>query len=84
MHVLPKVSTHLQAKEFARAMHGYTGQYDNLGKIGEGTYGVVIKSRDRVSGQIVAIKKFKEYEDEEEVIFNYSLKTLSGNLSSYL
>ena len=48
-------------------MFGHISQYDNLGKIGEGTYGVVMKSRHKGSGKLVAIKKFKEYEDEEEV-----------------
>lgn len=48
-------------------MPGHISQYDNLGKIGEGTYGVVIKSRHKATGKLVAIKKFKEYEDEEEV-----------------
>ena len=48
-------------------MPGHISQYDNLGKIGEGTYGVVIKSRHKSTGKLVAIKKFKEYEDEEEV-----------------
>ena len=50
-------------------MPGHISQYDNLGKIGEGTYGVVIKSRHKTTGKLVAIKKFKEYEDEEEVSF---------------
>ena len=33
--------------------------YENMGNIGEGTYGVVIRARHRATGQIVAIKKFK-------------------------
>eukprot|EP01063_Lacrimia_lanifica_P017922 TRINITY_DN24900_c0_g1_i1.p1 TRINITY_DN24900_c0_g1~~TRINITY_DN24900_c0_g1_i1.p1 ORF type:complete len:636 (+),score=235.53 TRINITY_DN24900_c0_g1_i1:193-2100(+) len=41
--------------------------YENLGTIGEGTYGVVIKARHKETGQIVAIKKFKESEDDEQV-----------------
>jgi serine/threonine protein kinase len=37
--------------------------YDNLGTIGEGTYGVVLKGRHKATGQIVAIKKFKESDE---------------------
>lgn len=38
--------------------------YDQLGTIGEGTYGVVLKARHRESQQVVAIKKFKESDGE--------------------
>ncbi|OQR81823.1 cyclin-dependent kinase-like [Thraustotheca clavata] len=41
--------------------------YENLGTIGEGTYGVVLKCRHRETGQIVAIKKFKESDEDEQV-----------------
>ncbi|KAK9917007.1 hypothetical protein WJX75_009925 [Coccomyxa subellipsoidea] len=42
-------------------------QYEELGCIGEGTYGVVIKCRHRETGQLVAIKQFKESDDDEQV-----------------
>ena len=35
-------------------------KYDHEGVVGEGSYGVVIKCRNRENGQIVAIKKFLE------------------------
>jgi len=41
--------------------------YESLGTIGEGTYGVVVKARHKETGQIVAIKKFKESDDDEQV-----------------
>ncbi|KAF4039228.1 Protein kinase domain [Phytophthora infestans] len=41
--------------------------YESLGTIGEGTYGVVLKCRHKATGQIVAIKKFKESDDDEQV-----------------
>ncbi|XP_019727984.1 cyclin-dependent kinase-like 1 [Hippocampus comes] len=42
-------------------------KYEKMGKIGEGSYGVVFKCRNRDSGQIVAIKKFVESEDDPTI-----------------
>ena len=40
-------------------------EYEKIEKIGEGTYGVVYKSKHRVTGDIVALKKIRlEQEDE--------------------
>jgi cyclin-dependent kinase-like len=41
--------------------------YESLGIIGEGTYGVVVRARHRETGQVVAIKKFKESDEDEQV-----------------
>lgn len=40
-------------------------KFEVIGQIGEGTYGVVLKCRNRLTGQVVAIKKFKETEDND-------------------
>ncbi|KAH8341465.1 cyclin-dependent kinase 1 [Drosophila kikkawai] len=41
--------------------------FEKIEKIGEGTYGVVYKGRNRVTGQIVAMKKIRLESDEEGV-----------------
>jgi len=47
---------------------GHAAQaYESLGRIGEGTYGVVLKCRHKATGELVAIKKFKESDDDEQV-----------------
>lgn len=45
-------------------------RYQKLEKIGEGTYGIVYKAKDRVSGQIIALKRIR-LEAEDEGKFNY-------------
>ena len=42
-------------------------KYDVLSVVGEGAYGIVLRCRNRVSGADVAIKKFKECEDDVAV-----------------
>ncbi|CAH1392906.1 unnamed protein product [Nezara viridula] len=48
----------------SRASSRLMERYEKLGKLGEGSYGVVFKCRNRESGQLVAIKKFVESEDD--------------------
>jgi cyclin-dependent kinase-like len=43
-------------------------EYENLGTIGEGTYGVVARCRHRPTGATVAIKMFKD--SDKQVIKN--------------
>lgn len=43
-------------------------KYEKLGVIGEGVFGVVLKCRHKDTEELVAIKKFKEQEDEEEEV----------------
>eukprot|EP00056_Hartaetosiga_gracilis_P017401 m.7169 g.7169 ORF g.7169 m.7169 type:complete len:442 (-) comp5671_c0_seq1:840-2165(-) len=42
-------------------------KYEKISKIGEGSYGIVIKCRHKESGKIVAIKKFLETEDDPQI-----------------
>ena len=40
-------------------------RYQKLEKIGEGTYGVVYKAKDKMTGNIIALKRIRlEAEDE--------------------
>ena len=42
-------------------------KYEILGTIGEGTYGTVLKVKHKETGLLLAIKKFKESEEDEQV-----------------
>lgn len=42
-------------------------QYQREDKIGEGTYGVVFKGRDKVTGKVLALKQIRLEQDEEGV-----------------
>jgi len=42
-------------------------KYENQGLVGEGSYGMVLKCRHKETGQLVAIKKFLESEDDKMV-----------------
>lgn len=42
-------------------------KYENIEIVGEGSYGLVMKCKHRETGQIVAIKKFLETEEDVQV-----------------
>ena len=42
-------------------------RYEKIAKIGEGSYGVVFKCRNKDTGKYVAIKKFTESEDDPTI-----------------
>ena len=50
--------------------------YEKLEKIGEGTYGIVYKGRDKLSGQIVALKKIR-LETEDEGVPSTAIREIS-------
>jgi serine/threonine protein kinase len=51
-------------------------RYQKLEKIGEGTYGVVYKAKDRKSGKIVALKRIR-LEAEDEGIPSTAIREIS-------
>ena len=42
-------------------------KYENLGLVGEGSYGMVMKCRHKETSQLVAVKKFLESDDDKTV-----------------
>lgn len=52
------------------------GTYQKIEKIGEGTYGVVYKARDRNTGHIVALKKIR-LESEDEGVPSTAIREIS-------
>lgn len=51
-------------------------RYRKIEKIGEGTYGVVYKAKDRVSGEIVALKRIR-LDAEDEGIPSTAIREIS-------
>lgn len=60
-------STRWRRRDAAWVAQQPMDKYENVGLVGEGSYGVVMKCRHRESGQLVAIKKFLESEDDKTV-----------------
>ncbi|GIL71091.1 hypothetical protein Vretifemale_1728 [Volvox reticuliferus] len=48
-------------------------KYEIISIVGEGAYGVVLKCRNKETGEIVAVKKFKE-SDEDEIVRKTTLR----------
>lgn len=42
-------------------------RYQKIARVGEGTYGVVHKARDRETGEIVALKRIRLEADDEGI-----------------
>ena len=57
----------LDGYKFYNGQQDKMNKYEVLGVVGEGAYGVVLRCRNKEAGEIVAIKKFKESEDDEIV-----------------
>ena len=51
-------------------------QYEKVEKIGEGTYGVVYKARDRITNETIALKKIR-LEQEDEGVPSTAIREIS-------
>lgn len=68
---------HLPTPHLTRHTPSHSQAYESLGRIGEGTYGVVLRARHRASGELVAIKRFKEASDDSNQVRQESVVVLS-------
>ncbi|KAK0182650.1 hypothetical protein PV327_000765 [Microctonus hyperodae] len=57
---LPCLSKYKKSRAPSKTME----RYERLGRLGEGSYGVVFQCRDRQTGKLVAVKKFQQTEDD--------------------
>ncbi|XP_031785487.1 cyclin-dependent kinase-like 1 isoform X3 [Nasonia vitripennis] len=57
---LPCLAKYRKSRAPSKAME----RYERLGRLGEGSYGVVFQCRDRQTGRLVAVKKFQQTEDD--------------------
>eukprot|EP01106_Pelomyxa_sp_JSP_P018365 TRINITY_DN837_c0_g1_i15.p1 TRINITY_DN837_c0_g1~~TRINITY_DN837_c0_g1_i15.p1 ORF type:complete len:327 (-),score=93.47 TRINITY_DN837_c0_g1_i15:145-1125(-) len=60
-------ATHAAAAAAAAAVNSQIDKYEKLEKLGEGTYGVVFKARNKINGKEVALKKIRMEGEEEGV-----------------
>lgn len=51
-------------------------RYQKVDKLGEGTYGVVFRCRDKVTGEVVALKKIR-LEKEDDGVPSTAIREIS-------
>lgn len=54
----------------------FVSNYEKIEKIGEGTYGVVYKARNKLTGKVVALKKVR-LDSEEEGVPSTAIREMS-------
>lgn len=69
-------TTNSQPSQLASKSKQQLPKYQLIEKIGEGTYGVVYKAKDRVTGRIMALKKIR-LDSEDEGVPSTSIREIS-------
>lgn len=59
-----------------RSASGFVCDYEKIEKIGEGTYGVVFKARNKKTGKLAALKKIR-LDSEEEGVPSTAIREIS-------
>lgn len=65
LNVIPFISLHHRTPRASGSSR--MDRYEKLSRLGEGSYGIVYKCRDRESGSLVAVKRFVESEDDPAI-----------------
>jgi serine/threonine protein kinase len=71
-----KLATNPQIQDKEKDKENPLPKYQLLDKIGEGTYGVVYKAKDRVTGRFMALKKIR-LDSEDEGVPSTSIREIS-------
>ncbi|XP_057250005.1 cell division control protein 2 homolog 1-like [Beta vulgaris subsp. vulgaris] len=64
------------ARAFGIPVRTFTHEYEKVENIGEGTYGVVYKARDKVTNETIALKKIR-LEQEDEGVPSTAIREIS-------
>ncbi|KAK4841956.1 hypothetical protein QYF36_013225 [Acer negundo] len=75
-HCLLRIICSTSDSEFQLLCGGWMDQYEKVEKIGEGTYGVVYKARDRITNETIALKKIR-LEQEDEGVPSTAIREIS-------
>ena len=65
LNIIPFISLHNRTPRVSGSSR--MDRYEKLSRLGEGSYGIVYKCRDRESGSLVAVKRFVESEDDPAI-----------------
>ena len=60
----------------SKTFSGVVCDYEKIEKIGEGTYGVVFKARNKITGKLAALKKIR-LDSEDEGVPSTAIREIS-------
>lgn len=62
--------------KMSKTFSGVVCDYEKIEKIGEGTYGVVFKARNKITGKLAALKKIR-LDSEDEGVPSTAIREIS-------